>query len=1412
MNKLIDPNSSCFTRSELEDYSLGRIDELAALNIERHLRDCEICESTFVAMESAEDTFVEEIRLTPSLETDCDDDLALQETLRRSKNLLDEAMPLANTTDDPPQNQTRVGDYELCELIGHGGMGQVFRARHCRLEKEFALKVLSGRRLQSSEAVSRFQREMKIVGQLDHPTIVQATDAGQEQDVHYLTMEFVPGFNLSQVIRLQEPLKIADACEIVRQAAEGIDYAHRQNVIHRDIKPSNLMLTPKGQIKILDLGLATLSRFEHNVDELTTVGQMMGTLDYMAPEQCEELTVDHRCDIYSLGATLYKLVTGRAPYSGEHRQSPLQKLRAIAMEPFTPVSEHRPDLPELLVEIIHRSLSRDAADRFESAQQLSEALEPFCDKHNLIQLQQDVEKSSETERQRQQQVWDIKPEPTNHQDELAKPQLQQAAESTPPSLPRWPLALAVAALIPLVWFGIQIIVNWDNGQLIIESDTANVQVKLVKDGKPYKNISVQQGTTSTKIRAGKYEILIDDPSDKMLIDKDSFLLKRGNTTVAKITSKPNQKTSGANAVPPIGSGNSTNQSNGRPTIDDLPTYQGKSLDQWYRSTRSSQNYRQSAIAFGRTGNAEVISRWIREMLRECENEVSLKDLTMRIQFLSLVCPDKKVANDVMSFIEKVVKRYTFNEVLGQTGSTLAQMTKDLERFAFCVEPRMLTFMKSDDRALNAFALEWINRATLKKSSRERLQFRDELVNATNTKNQTMLGLAANAMCRHFGSDSKTQRRLLTIVPRLSDFLRQKACRTLATHDPMMSGLAQHVVDGVKNSYGREFTSYSSQVYLLAIQNNLEIAREIQQLLADTRWGWDSAERNPGGGLSAPAAGGGDAGIGGDFERKSSEPTVKKSWFGRYDPAFRSHKQEQTVTNRSRRSRFVESFGRKPQAKILLPVVKNELHTQYNDYYIDSVLRALVALEGVFTEDKFRRARIHFWLAHWMHANDDVASKRVADILWDRKTRPLDRTRAQYIDSETLLAFVQQLGNTQGEILRDVKYAKQAFPHYDFSHLNSQQAKRIERHCSLLFNSSRGIDDDVFKTVLKLCTDKELPALVWVCHFAKQRRKFKINPSEISIFAERAQKLDTIFTMRILSLQSNNSIWLDERHYSDPITPKSDQKEIELAIKVFKNRAMIRHKVLYGLSDSDKAVLKSGSADEIAIVLSKVSAMRRQVEPSVRSMDVSMNSHHIAELFRYLDKPRKELVAESATYRVNLWERESNSSLLEKTGTMSNLGRLVAILKNVRFVDSKFKNEKQGIIETLKNELKTETDPVIKVNLATVLEHVERADEIATYVRARAIEAGAKNFRKATGMFPAAVKYLMTIPENMDRKRWNGPHLRRLYSEKDQWDGDYHIEADEIKNKVVVVSAGKDKKFGTKDDIRSDQTKWRNLAR
>jgi serine/threonine protein kinase len=266
------------------------------------------------------------------------------------------------------------GRYVLLDDLGRGARGRVYKARHRLMDRVVALKVLLPGDSLSETAVSRFFREMKIVGRLDHPNVVRAIDADVHEGCPYIVMEYLEGSDLEQVWVRRSPLAAADVIEYMVQVSRGLAHAHEQGVIHRDIKPTNVFLLKTGIVKILDLGFGELvgqAGQPSNVFD-TDEGVVVGTTDFMSPEQVKDKPIDARTDLFSLGCTMYRLLTGEYAFPGITREDRLVKR---IKEPHVPITDVRPGLPEGLVAIVDRLLAIRPDDRFGSAAEVADALE-----------------------------------------------------------------------------------------------------------------------------------------------------------------------------------------------------------------------------------------------------------------------------------------------------------------------------------------------------------------------------------------------------------------------------------------------------------------------------------------------------------------------------------------------------------------------------------------------------------------------------------------------------------------------------------------------------------------------------------------------------------------------------------------------------------------------------------------------------------------------------------------------------------------------------------------------------------------------------------------------------------------------------------------------------------------------------
>jgi eukaryotic-like serine/threonine-protein kinase len=268
------------------------------------------------------------------------------------------------------------GRYILLDRLGNGSMGRVLKARHRLMDRVVALKVISPTYASSLNSVSRFLREMKIVGMLDHPNVVRAFDADQQDNSPYIVMEYLEGEDLEKVLRQRGMLPPDEVVEYMAQAAWGLAHAHEKGVIHRDIKPTNLFLTTTGAVKVLDLGLGAFVGLPNEAVKAldTDEGFVVGTTDYMSPEQISGQPVDARTDLFSLGCSMYRLLTGKYAFPG---MTKIDRLARRLSETHVPINEVRSNLPAPLIAVLDRMLCLKPEDRFSSAVEVAEALEPM---------------------------------------------------------------------------------------------------------------------------------------------------------------------------------------------------------------------------------------------------------------------------------------------------------------------------------------------------------------------------------------------------------------------------------------------------------------------------------------------------------------------------------------------------------------------------------------------------------------------------------------------------------------------------------------------------------------------------------------------------------------------------------------------------------------------------------------------------------------------------------------------------------------------------------------------------------------------------------------------------------------------------------------------------------------------------
>jgi hypothetical protein len=266
-----------------------------------------------------------------------------------------------------------IGGYQINERIGRGGMGTVYRATQLSLSREVALKVLSSNLTQDPTFVDRFLREARAAGQLNHPHIVQVYDVGKDKDLYFYSMEFISKGSVQDRLNQEARLPVEEALRVLQDAARGLQYAEKKGVVHRDIKPDNLMITEDGTVKIADLGLA------QTVGENNRKEGILGTPHFISPEQAQGKPVDSRSDLYSLGASLYRMLAGRTPFEGSNVKDLI--LKQIRENPPA-LREVAADVPEDVADLVQRLMKKDPAERFANASELLTVLEEIQRRHH----------------------------------------------------------------------------------------------------------------------------------------------------------------------------------------------------------------------------------------------------------------------------------------------------------------------------------------------------------------------------------------------------------------------------------------------------------------------------------------------------------------------------------------------------------------------------------------------------------------------------------------------------------------------------------------------------------------------------------------------------------------------------------------------------------------------------------------------------------------------------------------------------------------------------------------------------------------------------------------------------------------------------------------------------------------------
>ena len=359
------------TDQTLSSFGLGKLDDRSAEAVNQHLEECSDCRKRVSEMSS--DSFLDRVRVAQAYRS------AIGQFqpggTRNYEGSISSPLPPADTL---PPGLADHPDYEIKKELGRGGMGVVYLAHNKLMGRDEVLKVMGRQIIERPGVLDRFLREIRAVAKLRHPNIVSAYSAVRLGESIVFAMEYVDGLDLSKMVKAKGPLPVAHACNFVYQAALGLQHAHEEKLVHRDIKPANLMLSRKGEkaaVKVLDFGLAKVTREEKVDGGLTSEGQALGTPDFIAPEQIlDAQSADIRADIYSLGGTLYYLLTGRPPFKAN---SLYDMYQAHISRDADPLNFVRPEVPVELAALVAKMMAKDPNRRFQTPGEVAQALTTF---------------------------------------------------------------------------------------------------------------------------------------------------------------------------------------------------------------------------------------------------------------------------------------------------------------------------------------------------------------------------------------------------------------------------------------------------------------------------------------------------------------------------------------------------------------------------------------------------------------------------------------------------------------------------------------------------------------------------------------------------------------------------------------------------------------------------------------------------------------------------------------------------------------------------------------------------------------------------------------------------------------------------------------------------------------------------
>ncbi len=429
-----------------------------------------------------------------------------------------------------------LGNYTILDKIGAGGMGQVFKAQHRRMDRTVAIKILPPSVTKDAAMVARFEREVRAAAKLEHPNIVTAYDADQANGIRFLVMQFVDGQDLSALVKKNGPCSVQKAVDYILQAARGLEFAHGEGVVHRDIKPANLLLDKKGTVKILDMGLAQIASSGNKADqaELTGTGAVMGTVDYMAPEQARNSRkADARADIYSLGCSLCYLLSAKPVYQADSITS---KLIAHQFDPIPSLQEVLSEVPDELEAVFRKMVAKKVEDRYQSMSEVVAALEQ-CSGGRSTSLSSQQTVDTNLDSSAMMFLSDI-PVHTKHN---PKPTKKSASTKTGKGNSKMVLSVVVTTVASLaILAGIAISLKSRAGELFIEVNQPDAVVQVWdSEGKIEFSQAGGKGTISISLDPGKHRLKVEKEGYEFFAKE--FSIKSGGAAAIRATLVPVKK-------------------------------------------------------------------------------------------------------------------------------------------------------------------------------------------------------------------------------------------------------------------------------------------------------------------------------------------------------------------------------------------------------------------------------------------------------------------------------------------------------------------------------------------------------------------------------------------------------------------------------------------------------------------------------------------------------------------------------------------------------------------------------------------------------------------------------------------------------------------------------------------------------